>query len=50
MWLKKPPDNPYHPLPKDYIDLSLDGQKQARLAVLYRQDTPQHLVEAWNFF
>ncbi len=50
MWLKKPPDNPYHPLPKDYESLSLDGQREARLAVLHRQDTPQHLVEAWDFF
>ncbi len=39
-----------YPLPRDYDSLTLDGQKQARLAVLYRQDTPQHLVEAWNFF
>lgn len=39
-----------YPLPEDYEDLTLDGQKAARLAVLHRQDTPQHLVEAWNFF
>ena len=39
-----------YPLCEDYESLTLDGQKQARLAVLHRQDTPQHLVEAWNFF
>ncbi len=50
MWLKKPPDNPYYPLPKDYESLSQDGQREARLAVLHRQDTPMHLVEAWDFF
>ena len=45
-------DQPYdlYPLPRDYESLTLDGQKQARLAVLHRQDTPQHLTEAWNFF
>ena len=42
--------NLYYPLPIDYPDISLDGQKAARLAVLHRQDTPQHLVEAWDFF
>ena len=45
-------DQPYdlYPLPRDYESLTLDGQKQARLAVLCRQDTSQHIVEAWNFF
>ncbi len=45
-------NQPYdlYPLCEDYADLSLDGQKQARLAVLHRQDTPQHLCEAWDFF
>jgi len=41
---------PVYPLPKDYDSLTLDGQREARLAVLHRQDTPQHLVEAWDFF
>ena len=39
-----------YPLPEDYEDLTFEGQKAARLAVLHRQDTSQHLVEAWNFF
>lgn len=39
-----------YPLPQDYADLSKVGQKEARLAVLHRQDTPQHLCEAWDFF
>ena len=39
-----------YPLCRDYADLTLDGQRQARLAVLHRQDTPQHLCEAWDFF
>lgn len=39
-----------YPLPRGYASLSLGGQQEARLAVLHRQDTPQHLVEAWNFF
>ena len=42
--------NPYFPLPLDYAELSLPAQKEARLAVLHRQDTPEHLVEAWRFF
>ena len=48
-YVKKQPYDLY-PLPEDYGDLTVDGQKQARLAVLHRQDTPQHLVEAWDFF
>ena len=43
-------NNPYFPLPSDYAELSLPAQKEARLAVLHRQDTPEHLVEAWRFF
>ncbi len=44
--------HPYdlYPLCEDYESLSLEGQKQARLAVLHRQDTSQHMVEAWDFF
>lgn len=42
--------NPYYPLPEDYDELTMDGQKQARLAVLTKQDTPDHLVQAWMFF
>ncbi len=42
--------NPYYPLPPDYAELSLDNQRDARLAVLHRQDTPENLVIAWQFF
>ena len=48
MWLKRP--YPIWPLPKDYEELSLDGQKQARLAVLHNQSTAFDLVVAWDFF
>ena len=48
MWLKRP--YPIWPLPKDYEELSSDGQKQARLAVLHNQSTPYDLVVAWDFF
>ena len=41
---------PLWPLPKDYEELSFDGQKQARLAVLHNQSTPFNLVVAWDFF
>lgn len=42
--------NPYYPLPVDYGDLTDDGKKQARLATLRRQNTPQEFVEAWALF
>ena len=42
--------NAFHPLPEDYPQLSHDGQRQARVAVIRRQDTPEHLVEAWVLF
>lgn len=48
MWLERP--YPIWPLPQDYEELSLDGQKQARLAVLHNQSTPFDLVVAWDFF
>ena len=48
MWLERP--YPIWPLPEDYEELSLDGQKQARLAVLHNQSTPFDLVVAWDFF
>lgn len=48
-YVRKQPYDLY-PLPLDYGELSLDGQREARLAVLHRQDTPQHLCEAWDFF
>ena len=48
MWIDRP--YPIWPLPKDYSSLTLDGQKQARLAVLHNQSTPFNLVVAWDFF
>ena len=42
--------NQYFPLPADYAELSLDGQKEARLAVLHNQSTPLNLVLAWDAF
>lgn len=42
--------NPYFPLVPDYPKLSLDGQKQARLSALCKQDTPLDLVAAWELF
>jgi len=44
------PDNPWYPLPADYADLTEDGQKEARLAALKRQNTPMELVAAWDLF
>jgi len=43
-------DNPWYPLPKDYPELTPEGQKQARLAALRRQDTPLEFVAAWDLF
>jgi len=48
MWINRP--YPIWPLPKDYEELSLDGQKQARLAVVHNQGTAFDLVVAWDFF
>ena len=48
MWLNRP--YPIWPLPRDYEELSDEGQKQARLAVLHNQATPFDLVVAWDFF
>lgn len=42
--------NQYFPLPADYDSLSLEAQKEARLAVLHNQSTPMNLVLAWDFF
>ncbi len=41
---------PLYPLCRDYESLTLDGQRRARLVVLCKQDTPQELCEAWDFF
>ena len=48
MWLVRP--YPIWPLPRDYKELNLDAQKQARLAVLHNQSTAFDLVVAWDFF
>lgn len=48
MWISR--SYPLWPLPRDYEELSEDGQKQARLAVLHNQVTPYDLVVAWDFF
>jgi len=48
MWINRPYS--IWPLPKDYGELSSDGQKQARLAVLHNQSTAFDLVVAWDFF
>lgn len=48
MWINRP--YPLWPLPRDYEELSVDAQKQARLAVLHNQSTPYDLVVAWDFF
>ena len=42
--------NEYYPLPIDYGDLSLDGQREARLYTLRDQSSPQKLVDAWVLF
>jgi len=43
-------ENPHFPLPLDYADLTRDGQRQARVAVVCKQETPEDLVTAWDFF
>ena len=44
------PSNPWFPLPRDYDRLTRDGQRQARLATLKRQNTPLDFVAAWDLF
>ena len=41
---------PLYPLCRDYESLTEDGQRRARLAVLFDQSTPYKLVLAWDFF
>ena len=43
-------ENPFFPLPADYSDLTDEGQKQARMATLRDQGTPEKLVLAWDLF
>ena len=51
-WLDKykDPTNPYWPLPRDYPELSVEGQRLARLSVIRDLSTPLKLVIAWSFF
>lgn len=42
--------NEYYPLPPDYGTLTEEGQKEARLFTLRKQDTPEDLVNAWVLF
>lgn len=43
-------DNPYWPLPSDYPALTEEGRREARLAALRRQSTPNDFVAAWELF
>lgn len=40
----------FNSLPADYDQLSIEGRRQARVAVLSCQRTPEDLVHAWAFF
>lgn len=48
--IKQDPNNPFYPLPADYGELTGPGQKEARLATLRDQSTPEKLVESWHLF
>lgn len=48
MIIRRP--HPLYPLPRDYCELSADGQRMARVAAICRQRTPYELVVAWDFF
>jgi len=37
-------------LPRDYGELTKDGKRKARLAILHTQATPDDYVRAWKFF
>ena len=43
-------NNPWHPLPYDYGELTSDGQRQARIHTVSDQSTPMKLVDAWSLF
>lgn len=43
-------DNPLYPLPKDYDDLTKEGQRQARLSLVLDQKTPARFLRAWDMF
>ena len=42
--------NSLYPLPDDYHQLTLAGKREARIAAISRQDTPEDLVWAWHTF
>ncbi|KKN54802.1 hypothetical protein LCGC14_0588560 [marine sediment metagenome] len=42
--------HPLWPLPRDYHELSSEGQRMARVATVTMQRTPYELVTAWDFF
>jgi hypothetical protein len=47
----EPPEiNEFYPLPKDYLDLSKNGQRLARVNACSLQRTPEEYVVAWDFF
>ncbi len=48
--MKDSKSNILWPLPKDYAELTEDGQKKARIAVLSDHSTPEKFVGAWYLF
>jgi hypothetical protein len=42
--------NKFYPLPPDYDQLTVEGQREARLYTLRDQSTPEKLVESWALF
>ena len=44
------PGNPWFPLPRDYPELTEEGQRQARIAAVCKQDTALDFVAAWDLF
>lgn len=44
------PRSPWYPLPPDFPELTAEGQKDARRAVVQDLSTPTRMVEAWSFF
>jgi len=43
-------NNEWYPLPRDYPELTIEGQRLARLNAVCLQETPRDLVHAWAFF
>ncbi len=48
MFIQRP--HSLFPLPRDYCELSSEGQRMARVMAVTRQRTPYELVVAWDFF